>query len=450
MALGGGTWLFQNKVLPGAYINFKSKVRPSVDFADRGYGAMALDLDWGPEGEIFTVEAADFQKESTRYFGYDYTSEKITGLRDLFKNLKTGYFYRLNNGAVKASCDLAAAKYGGVRGNDLTVAVAASIDQEGSFDVTTYLAADGAKSAVDKQTVKTMAELADNDYVTFKRDAALAATAGMPLTGGTNGDEVTGMQYQEFLDKIEPYYFNALGCLSAEKEIQDLYVQFTKRMRDDVGVKFQTVLYGKEDVDYEGVISIKNQVTDEGASPASLVYWLTGAEASCEVNRSCTNKTYDGDFTVNVNYKQSDLEKAIRAGMLIFHRVTDPVAGDSTGDINVLRDINTFTSVTKEKSADFSNNQVIRVLDQIAIDIARLFNRQYLGKVQNDADGRVAFWGDIVAYHKELQKVHAIQNFEPDDVPIPTQGDAKETVLSEYEVQPTVCMEKLYMSIIVA
>lgn len=28
MALGGGTWLFQNKKLPGTYINFISKDRP--------------------------------------------------------------------------------------------------------------------------------------------------------------------------------------------------------------------------------------------------------------------------------------------------------------------------------------------------------------------------------------------------------------------------------------
>lgn len=451
MALGGGTWLFQNKVLPGAYINFQSKVRDTVDFADRGYGAMALELDWGPEGEIFTVEVEDFQKSSLQYFGYDYTSEKLTGLRDLFKNLKTGYFYRLNNESKKATCEIATAKYGGVRGNDLLITIQANIDAEESYDVTTYISIDSSRTIVDRQTVKTKVELQDNAYVAFKRDdVAIAVTAGTPLTGGENGEAVTGVQYQEFLDKIEPYYFNTLGCVSTEKAIQDLFVQFAKRMRDDVGMKFQTVLHGKENINYEGVISIKNKVTDEGVSPASLVYWLTGAEASCAVNASCTNKTYDGDFTIDVNHKQSELEKAINDGMLIFHRVTDPVAGDIAGDVNILRDINTFTSFSKSKNVDFSSNQVMRVLDQIAIDIARLFNRQYNGKEPNDQDGRIALWNDIVAYHKELQRVRAIQNFVSEDVPIPAQGDKKESVLSEYQVQPTVCMEKLYMNIVVA
>lgn len=450
MALGGGTWLFQNKKLPGAYINFVSKVRPSTDFADRGYGAMALELDWGPEGEVFKVEVADFQKSSTKYFGYDYTNDKITGLRDLFKNLKTGYFYRLNNGAVKATCALATAKYGGIRGNDLTIAIQTNIDDEGMFDVITYLTTNGSRMVVDKQTVADKTALINNDYVTWKADMVFAATAGTPLAGGSNGEAVSGMQYQEFLDKIEPYYFNTLGCLSTESTIQDLYIQFTKRMRDNVGAKFQTVVYGKENVDCEGVISIRNKVTDAGASPASLVYWLTGAEAACAVNASCTNKTYDGDFTVDTNYKQSELEKAITSGMLIFHRVADAVDGDITGDVNILKDINSFTSFTKSKNEDFSSNQVIRVLDQIAIDVARLFNKIYLGKEPNDPDGRIAFWGDIVAYHKEMQRIRAIQNFKPEDVPIPTQGESKEAVLSEYQVQPTMCMEKLYMNVVVA
>lgn len=59
MALGGGTWLFQNKKLPGTYINFVSRVRASTDIADRGYATMPLELDWGPVGSVFAVTADD-------------------------------------------------------------------------------------------------------------------------------------------------------------------------------------------------------------------------------------------------------------------------------------------------------------------------------------------------------------------------------------------------------
>lgn len=454
MALGGGTWLTQNKKLPGTYINFTSKVRASVNLADRGYAAMPLELDWGPEGEVFTVENEDFQKNSMKYFGYDYSHEKIKGLRDLFKNLKTGYFYRINNGAEKASCTLATAKYSGTRGNDLVIALQANIDNDDQYDITTYLKDPntGTMTTLDKQTISSWDDVQDNDYVVFTRegDLSTATTAGTPLTEGSNGEDVTGLQYQEFLEKIEPYYFNILGCVSTESEIQDLMVQFTKRLRDEVGAKFQCVLYNYENADYEGVISIQNAVTDEGENPASLVYWVTGAEASCAVNASCTNKTYDGDFTVNTNYKQTELENAITNGMLIFHRVADSVDSDIVGNVNILRDINTFTSFTKEKNEDFSSNQVIRVLDQHAIDIARLFNKTYLGKEPNDEEGRTALWGDIVAYEQEMQRIRAITNFSSDDVPVPTMGQSKETVLSEYAIQPVMCMEKLYMNIIIS
>ena len=103
MALGGGTWQFQNKILPGTYINFASKVRAEADISDRGYATMALSLDWGPENTIFPVTAEDFQEKSLQVFGYDYTADELAGLRDLFINAKTVYLYRLSNNAVAAS-----------------------------------------------------------------------------------------------------------------------------------------------------------------------------------------------------------------------------------------------------------------------------------------------------------------------------------------------------------
>ncbi len=73
MSLGGGTFLTQNKVLPGSYINVISVAKASATLSDRGYCTMPLELDWGVDGEVFTVEASDFQKRSLEFFGYVYT-----------------------------------------------------------------------------------------------------------------------------------------------------------------------------------------------------------------------------------------------------------------------------------------------------------------------------------------------------------------------------------------
>ncbi|EGT4654255.1 phage protein [Clostridioides difficile] len=436
MALGGGTFVTQNKILPGSYINFISAKRATSSLSDRGIVAMPLELDWGIDEEVFQVTSDDFEKYSVKYFGYDYTHEKLKGLRDLFKNIRLGYFYKLNKG-VKASCTIAIAKYSGIRGNDLKVIVTTNIDDNTKFDVVTLL--DNKK--VDTQIAKVITDLQDNDYVSWKKDATLEASAGLVFTGGTNGEVVTGAEYQAFLDKIESYSFNALGCLATTTEIKSLFVEFTKRMRDRVGAKFQTVLYKKSDADYEGVVSVENKIKDAGLLESSLIYWTTGAIAGCDINKSNTNKKYGGEFDVDVNYTQLQLEEALKTGKFIFHKVGD--------EVHVLEDINTFVSFTDDKNDDFSSNQSVRVLDQIANDIAILFNTKYLGKVPNDAAGRISFWNDVVKHHKELENIRAIEDFKTDDVSVEL-GNDKKTVIVSDGVKVINAMSKLYMTVSVS
>ncbi|HBG3416539.1 TPA: phage tail sheath family protein [Clostridioides difficile] len=436
MALGGGTFVTQNKILPGSYINFVSATRATSSLSDRGIVAMPLELDWGIDEEVFQVTSDDFEKYSTKYFGYDYTHEKLKGLRDLFKNIRLGYFYKLNKG-VKASCTIATAKYSGIRGNDLKVTVTTNIDDNAKFDVVTLL--DNKK--VDTQIAKVITDLQDNDYITWKKDATLEASAGLVFTGGTNGEAVTGAEYQAFLDKIESYSFNALGCLATTTEIKSLFVEFTKRMRDKVGAKFQTVLYKKSDADYEGVVSVENKIKDIGLVESSLIYWAAGAIAGCDINKSNTNKKYDGEFDVDVNYTQIQLEEALKTGKFIFHKVGD--------EVHVLEDINTFVSFTDDKNDDFSSNQSVRVLDQIANDIATLFNTKYLGEVPNDKSGRISFWNDVVKHHEQLQNMRAIEDFKADDVSVEPGSDKKTVVVSD-AVKVISAMSKLYMTVSVS
>ena len=432
MAIGGGTFTSQNRVLPGAYINFISASRADAALSDRGSAAMALELDWGPEGEVFTVYAEDFMKNARSIFGYGVSDDRMKGLCDLFMNIRVGHFYRLNGGA-KASCSYATAKYSGVRGNDIKIVIRVNGDDGEKFDVVTVL--DGVEA--DKQTVAAAADLQDNDYVVFKKEATLSATAGVALTGGSNAQSVQQSDYEGFLAKIESESFNTLGCLSNVDAIKELFVQFTKKMRDEVGVKFQTVLYRKA-ADYEGVISVENAVTDGDA--ASLGYWVTGLLAGCEVSKSCLNVVYDGAFTVDVDYTQAELSGNLKAGKFMLHKVGD--------QIRVLGDVNTFVSVNADKSADFSDNQVVRVLDQIGNDIAVLFNERYLGQVPNDAAGRISLWNDIVRHHQQLADVRAIEEFSSDSIVV-SEGSTKKSVVVSDRITPVSAMAQLYMTVVV-
>lgn len=587
MALGGGTFLVQNKILPGAYINFVSVAKASATLSDRGFATIPMELDWGPENRIFTVEQGDFQKNSQKIFGYSYTDDKLLPMREIFCHATTVYFFNLLKGGKKAAASGAGlkvtAKYPGIRGNDLSYTVEKNDDgtfnvllRLGTAIVSEYSNLTSAEQLFDQDdpyvvfstpikeapadnAVKAQEPEAGDDLggvkvadlqkdISFETDGTTAyvtgtlkyvsdykAYGGTPgveeekkgnyfafstknqehthfrtlkngkeklskrakdddlfvawvkpgdtvtielysseetlskvltydfsrttfenadgtttrlgeqlepaarvfLTDGSNG-QMDDSAYQTYLDQAESYTFNAMGCPSNKDTVKKLFTSYCERMRDDVGKKFQVVVFRDLD-DYEGVVSLKNGLQDDKDNPA-LIPWLTGVVAGTAVNESATNMVYDGEYQVDTDYTQTELEKGITEGSFMFHKVDD--------DVKTLRDINTFVSVTDTKSIDFSMNQVIRVLDQIANDIAVLFGKKYIGKVPNDASGRVSLWSDIVAHHKQLETIRAIQDFNSENV-IVEAGDTKEAVVVSDTVNPTAAMEKLYMTVYV-
>ena len=427
MALGGGTFLVQNKVLPGAYINFVSRPRAMGSLGERGVVCVGMELDWGAEG-MMTVEAADFRTDSKALFGYDYLSDEMKDMRELFLHASKAKIYRLNGGekaAVTTGGLTVTAKYAGKRGNDICVAIVANVDEDGYFDVETYLGTE----LVDSQTVATIEELEVNDYVTFGGTGALTAAAGTYLTGGTTAT-VTGSGYTDFLAAAEAEDFNVLAYNGSDETTKKLFVNFTKRMREEEGVKFVTVLHDYTEADHEGVISV--------GTASELVYWVAGATAGAEVNESLTNTVYDGEYEVDAKMKKSEYIKGIQAGQFLFY--------EEGGELRVLRDINSFTSFEAAKNSDFSSNRVVRVLDSIANDVANIFSKYYLGKQSNNANGRNLLKAEILAYHEELMKIEAIENFTADDITV-EKGVEKQDVVVYESVQPVDAMEKLYMKV---
>ena len=187
MALGGGTFLVQNKILPGAYINFISVAYASATLSDRGVATIPLSMEWGPEGRVFTVELAEFLKESQKIFGYAYTADELLPMREIFKHAKKVHFFRLNMGGKKAANTFATAKYRGARGNDLRIVIEAnenSTEEKPLYDVGTYL---GTVQVDYQEAISVVADLQANDFVDWNKDATLALTATMPLTGGETG-----------------------------------------------------------------------------------------------------------------------------------------------------------------------------------------------------------------------------------------------------------------------
>lgn len=435
MALGGGNFTAQNKVLPGTYMNFVSLASADAKLSERGIVTMPLELDWGVDGEVFTVTRRDFQEYSRKIFGYDYDSDKLKGLRDLFRGATVLHAYRLNTGGTKASNKYAEAKYTGICGNEIKIIIQQNLDKDSLFDVRTMYGI----QTVDTQTVADANALVSNDYVDFKQDAELEVTASAPLTGGTNG-VVDGGSYQAYLDKIESYTFNALGVVTTDQKINALVAAFSRRMRDEVGMKFQAVVY-RSAADYMGVVNVKNSTADAGWPEASLVYWVTGIIGGCEVNKSNQNKEYDGEFAVDTSYTQTELIEAIESGEFTLHGVN--------GKICVLEDINSKVTISETEGDVFKENQTIRVIDQLANDDAVLFRTRYMGLVPNNKSGRVSLWSDLTKIRKALLDLGAIEDFEDSDMTV-EQGEGKKSVVVSCSITVVIAMSKLYMTTVVA
>lgn len=437
MALGGGTYTSQNKILPGSYINVISKTQPNAVLGERGVVALPIALSWGNEG-VITVTAEDFQKNSLKIFGYAYDAAEMQPFREVFKHAQKVHVYNTATGGQAASCNYATAKKLGAVGNEMSVVIQKNIDDNSKFDVSLVLqrwASDSSGNmksvthTLDEQTVASSVELVDNEYVTWNTAVDLAVTAGTPLTEGANGT-ADAASYQNALNVFEGYSFNVL--VSPDTTANDLYVAFTKRLRDKVGAKFQTIVVDTA-ADYEGVVNLLKSQKD-------AIYWAAGALAGCAVNKSCTNMKYDGELTIPCTETQSELENLIKTGVFAFHKVE--------GDTNVLIDINSLVTYTDEKGEMFSSNQVIRVADQCANDTAKLFNTNFLGKVQNDNAGRISFWNQVLTHRRELETMRAIDAYDSSLLTV-ERGEKRNSVVVSEVITPISAMEKLYMTIVI-
>lgn len=441
MPIGGGTFTVQNRVLPGAYINFISAGR-AVSLGDRGVVALPVELNWGPENQVFTLEASEFSKTALDIFGYGATDASLLLIREACKRAATLRLYRVNSGGAKATKTIGGmtvtAKWGGTRGNDIKIGISTNADDESKVDVSTYLGT----MLMDTQTVTAAGgatNLIANAFVEFDSAATLTATAPTALSGGTNGN-VSGESYASFLTAIEVESFTSIGYPGTDSAIKALVAAFVKRLRNNDGRKVVGVLYQYVGDDI-GLLNVKNGVILEDGTIISgdkAVAWVTAATAAANVNQSLTNTAYDGAVDTDIKYTKSQYEEAIKAGEFVFYA--------DNGRARVLTDINSLTTIGEGASQDWTSNRVVRVMDGWANDTARIFGDSYIGLITNNDTGRQLFKADLVSLGNQYQSIEAISDFVSDDIEI-SQGAGKRDVVVTVALKPNDSMEKLYMSV---
>lgn len=246
------------------------------------------------------------------------------------------------------------------------------------------------------------------------------------------------------LEVLKTVSFNVL-CYSFDGDsteaIKTNIATWIKAMREDEGVKCQAVL-ANHTADHEAIINVTQGVVLSGNTKltvAQTTAWVAGATAGASITTSNTGMAYTGAIDVNPRMTKSEMEAAVKAGKFIFKV-------DSAQNVSVVSDINSLTSVTVEKGKMFTKNRVIRTIDNIANDVVKIHEANYVGKVDNNVDGRSLFKGSLVDYFMTLQNMGAIQNFEPDDVTV-SAGVDSDAIVIDAALQPVDSVEKIYTTI---
>ena len=446
----GGIWTSQNKVRPGAYINFEGEPSTRINIGERGVAALTMPLSWGETGNIITLNAEELATgDSLKKIGLVYGDADALLLRLALSNCKQVKLFNSKATGTQASATIettgtstsltVTAKYGGTFGNKIAILIKVT---DGNAVVETY--ANG--YFVDRQVVPadSITSLKANDFVTFSGTGTLKTTASTLLTGGANGNDVSNL-YTTFFNKLKDIKWNTVAVTSTTGTDLTLAATFIQQMRENEGKYVQAVVANAGSADYEGIINVANGIVLEDGTnitAAQFTAWVAGATAGSYITDSLTGKVVEGAVSIVGNMTNDEIIAALQAGKFV-------LGINQNGTIRVEKDINSLHTFTPTKGYTFSKNRVIRELDEIGSSIKDIWETTYLGKVTNNEAGRMLFKSSIIDYLTSLQNTGAIDEFDTENVTV-ERGDDVDAVVAYMSIKPMDSMEFLYMTVTIS
>jgi hypothetical protein len=368
--------------------------------------------------------------------GHTLDAPELLTVREALKNATTVLLYRVNTHGIEATGTegglTVTAVYQGSRGNDLTVRVIAEIGS-GFFQVQTFLGT----SQVDSQRIQDAEEFIPNGFVSIS--GTLVASSGIVLSGGSEG-AINTDGYSNYFGEIGNYEFNTMALPVADTAINQLGINVINRLRAEEGKKCQVVI-STPGANSEAVISVTNGVVLSDGTQITqqlATAWVAGATAGANVNESNTYTPYQDAVNIIGRLSHTEVVAALRNGEFVFT--------EQSGRVVVEQDINSLATFTPRRNQSFRKNRVIRVVDDVANTVKRIFSTHFIGQVNNDEYGRDAFKTSVADYLETLQSMGAIQNFEVDDIEV-TAGTQIEGMVVNVAIQPVDAIEKLYMNV---
>lgn len=456
--MAGGTWIDQNKVLPGVYINYSSAPSALATMGERGVVCIPKALNWGEFDKVITINDPS---ECFDKLGYDQMNDHMIWLRQLLigTNRTSGaskvLVWRLKDtggGAATATQSVAetdnsltaTAKFTGTRGNNIVVKVDA-IPNANAFYVRTYVD----ERLVDTQTLESdsssvpLAGLNDNNWVTFTKSGN-AFNTELTLTGGIDGT-IPVTSYTDFFNAMELESWNVMAFAAQENNLKNSASDFVVRLSNNEGKKVQAVINDYVTADNECVISVYPQlITDNTGhqfTTEEMVCWVAGCTAGANVNESLTYAAHPDAVEISPVLTQTQQIQALNDGQFALF--------EEFGSIKNIQDINTFKTFAPTKGKQFRKNRVIRVLFGLCNDAYKTFSMYYVGNTNNDAVGRGLLKAELLNLLLRYQGNGAIQNVVVDDVVV-SPGQESDAVLIEMYIQPVDSIEKIYINITIS
>lgn len=439
--MAGGTWSPTDMpVLPGFYMNFVAAALAAIKAGSRGVVCCPVKANWGPVREFKTITSEQGIIDT-------YTSEEsatVTAYRTLIFALMGGAkeilaFRIADDAAAKMTLTLAdttGAPINVVRLDSIYPtdrAFKATVQTnpvdgtkkdiklyEGTTLLRTFTFVSGNVDAV----ITAINDDAGNVWVDAVKLAAgngtLANVADQAFAAGNDGcSTVLAADYTEFLTAAETQEFNVL-TLDAQTTgaIQTSVQTWISRVREE-GKGVVAVMGGTSAVDiaadavsqttvrstgwnHEGVINVGVGGVLDGVSyySAQVACWVAGLIAGQKLKESTTYAP--APFSdVTRRWTKSEMKLAIANGVfLLFHdgRIVKPLKG-----------INTLSTLRTGQNNSWKKIRTIRVFDAINSDLQKTAEDNYIGKVNNTSEGRLALIGACKQYMVTLGQGEVIE-----------------------------------------
>ena len=462
--MAGGTWsITELPVLPGLYLNFQAAALAAIQTGARGTVILPVKAHWGPvetfqtittEKDLLDKYAASGDSNGSTVYGTIRMAllggaKKILAYRLADSNAKASTITLKNTAAADAI--KLSAKYPGERGNAFRVTIQANIVDNTKQDLKLYedttllktfsfasgqLAAAVAAINSDTANVWITAELVSG------ATGALATVSSQSMSGGNSGIAgIAAANYTNAMAAFETQTFNIMSLDgTTDPAIQTSVASWAIRMRnqgkvmivvmggpgadDTAADAVQKAIARTAGFNHEGIVNVGTGVVldDVIYSSAQVAPYVAGLIAGQKLSESTTYAASPFD-DVTRRWTRTEQEDAVRNGVFIFFhdgRIVKP-----------LRGINSLITLRQGQSQFFKKIRAIRVMDAINSDLQTAAEDNYIGKINNTEEGRLALIAACKQYMEVLSQGGVIEATGWDVYLNPTYHGANATITPE-------------------